>query len=208
MKVPPPLTQQSSARAQSQPASAVQSQYAFFQFHVQGWVRAKLKTGDGGKTCEMGGGQRVIDFKTSSHCTALYGARAPGWNWSSLKTRQTAAVCFQVEVVLLSGAYLCALLSCFLQFLPRLLFTQVKWEFLRTPGSWLLAVGWGSALRIFFVEFDAWVEVDSRILARYQACHVTYPLQNLLTNFNKNDLAYEPQQKRGTLGVTNHLTLF
>ena len=29
---------------------------------------------------------------------------------SSLKTRQIAAVCFQVEVVLLSGALLCALL--------------------------------------------------------------------------------------------------
>ena len=112
MKVPPPLTQQSSARAEPASqcstvptASTLSSNFMYKVGWEPNWFSI---SGDGGKTCEMGEGQRVNDFKTSSHC----GARAPGWNWSSLKTRQTAAVCFQVEVVLLSVALqLCTLLA-------------------------------------------------------------------------------------------------
>ena len=152
MKVPPPLTQQSSARAQSQPASAVQSQYAFFQFYVQGWVRAKLrgwKNSWNGRRAKGDWFQNIQSLRTAAHAW---------WNWNSLKNSSNSSSVFKLKLF----CYLepSAPLSCLL-FLPRLpvLFAQVKWEFLRTPGSWLLAVGWGSALRIFFVEFDAWVEV-------------------------------------------------
>ena len=62
------------------------------------------------KVREMGEGQRVIDFKTSSHCARLVKLK---FTEKLVKQQQ----CFQVEVVLLSGA-LCAQLP--------VLFAQVK----------------------------------------------------------------------------------
>ncbi len=88
------------ARRATQP---VQSQYAFFQFDVQGWVRAKLiwKQGMEEKLVkwEEGKGWLISTHPVTAR-TGLVKLKL-----SSLKTWQTA-VCFQVEVVLLSGALL------------------------------------------------------------------------------------------------------
>ena len=91
MKVPPPLTQQSSARAEPASqcstvptASTLSSNFMYKVGWEPNWFSI---SGDGGKTCEMGGGQRGIDFKTSSHCSALWCAGS----WVKLKFTENSS---------------------------------------------------------------------------------------------------------------------
>ena len=142
MKVPPPLTQQSSARAE--PASAVQCRLLvrFLPILCARLGESQTDSQYQGMEEKLVKWEKGKGWMISKHpVTAVRGRLGETEvHWKLVKQQQCV---FKLKLFCYLELEPSSALSCLL-FLPRLpvLFAQVKWEFLRTPARLLVGGLW------------------------------------------------------------------